>query len=217
VDAAFSCLIPLNLHSLTPKLIYGWSIQPDCMVAIRRVESQSVKVSLIAILTATCIASNYLLIGVVNVKLMDIIVFASGFVFGPVIGASIGVLTWLVYGTLNPYGFFLPILVATSVGECLYGVVGGFLGHRGFNKLGGKFEVSVKFGVIGFLLTFIYDLATNIVSGLVTGIPVPIALVAGVPFALVHEASNAALFFFGAFPLISAMNRLLFKGGENGG
>ena len=45
---------------------------------------------------------------------------------------------------------------------------------------------------------------------------VVLPLVAGVPFALVHEVSNAALFFFGAFPLISAMSRLLANGGKNG-
>lgn len=58
-----------------------------------RVEGQALKVSLIAVITATCIASNYLLIGVINVKFMDLIVFASGFVFGPAIGASVGILT----------------------------------------------------------------------------------------------------------------------------
>ena len=186
------------------------------MADIRGVENKAVKASLIAILTAACIASNYLLIGVINVKLMDVIVFASGFVFGPMIGASIGILTWLVYGTLNPYGFFLPIFIATSVGESLYGVIGGLLGLSSFNNFKEKFQVSIKFAIIGFLLTFAYDLWTNIVIGLSTGIALPIVLITGVPFALVHEASNAVLFFLGAFPLISAMNRLLQKGGDDG-
>jgi len=32
---------------------------------------------------------------------MDLIVFSSGFLFGPSVGARVGILTWLVYGTLN--------------------------------------------------------------------------------------------------------------------
>ena len=181
-----------------------------------RVESQALKVSLIAVLTAACIASNYLLIGVVNVKFMDLIVFVSGFVFGPAVGASVGIMTWLVYGTLNPYGFLLPIFIATSIGESLYGIIGGLLGLRGIEYLGAKLTVSIKFAIVGFLLTFIYDLATNIVSGLSVGIPLPIALVSGIPFALAHEASNAAFFFVGALPLISAIDRLLPRGGDDG-
>ncbi|MCJ7573116.1 hypothetical protein MUO93_02490 [Candidatus Bathyarchaeota archaeon] len=181
-----------------------------------RVEGQALKVSLIAVITATCIASNYLLIGVINVKFMDLIVFASGFVFGPAIGASVGILTWLVYGALNPYGFFLPILIATSIGESLYGIIGGLLGLKGIDNFGAKLTVSIKFAIVGFLLTFIYDLATNIVSGLSFGIPLPIALMSGIPFAIAHEASNAAFFFVGALPLISAIGRLLPKGGNDG-
>jgi uncharacterized membrane protein len=67
---------------------------------------------------------------VVNVKFMDLIVFVSGVVFGPLMGASVGVLTWLVYGTLNPYGFSLPILLATCTGESIYGIIGGMLGSK---------------------------------------------------------------------------------------
>jgi hypothetical protein len=171
---------------------------------------------LITILTATCVATNYLMIGLVNVKLMDLIVFASGFRFGCRIGGLVGLLTWLVYGTINPYGFSFPILLATSVGESLYGVVGGLLGGSGFPEggTGRLWFINARFAFVGFILTFIYDLFTNVVTGLVVGLPLNLVLLAGVPFALVHELSNTIFFFMGASPLLLALRRLPLGGME---
>jgi hypothetical protein len=143
---------------------------------------------------------------------MDMIVFISGLAFGMTVGATVGVLTWLVYGTLNPYGFSLPILVATCLGEAMYGFIGGLLGKRGFlSEDSSKFSLlteGAKFAVIGFLLTFMYDLFTNVISGLVAGIPLFIALASGIPFALVHELSNIVFFFVGVSPLMKGINRI---------
>ena len=186
----------------------------DLAADSRPFQRQATRASVIAVMTAACIVSNYLLIGVFNVKLMDLIVFSSGFLFGPSVGASVGILTWLVYGTLNPYGFSLPILVATSLMESLYGIVGGLLGSKG--KMGEGFTSNLKYGIVGFLLTFVYDLVTNIVSGLSAGIPLTVALITGIPFAIAHEGSNAVFFFLGAPPLISAVGRLIPNGGKDG-
>ncbi|MCB2173372.1 hypothetical protein KQH65_11595, partial [archaeon] len=71
------------------------------------------KLSLIAILTATAIATNYLMIGTVNIKFMDLIVFTAGYLLGSSLGATTGILVWLVYGVVNPFGFSLPVWVAT--------------------------------------------------------------------------------------------------------
>jgi hypothetical protein len=177
-------------------------------------QRQATRASVIAVMTAACIVSNYLLIGIFNVKLMDLIVFSSGFLFGAPVGASVGILTWLVYGTLNPYGFSLPVLISTSLMESLYGIVGGLLGAKG--KMGAGLTSNLKYGIVGFLLTFVYDLVTNIVSGLSAGIPLTVALITGIPFAIAHEGSNAAFFFLGAPPLISAVGRLIPNGGKDG-
>lgn len=194
---------------MRPRLIY-WMVYPSNVVAVLSVTvaRPALRASIIAVLTAACIASNYLLIGLVNVKFMDLIVFAAGFAFGPLTGASVGVLTWLVYGTLNPYGFSLPILLATSLGESLYGVAGGLMGERG-PDFGRGLSASVKFAVVGFLLTFAYDLVTNVASALSVGIPITVALITGIPFSVAHEVSNAAFFFLGASPLVTAIDRLL--------
>jgi hypothetical protein len=186
---------------------------PSNMVAtLTAVTNNTTKrAAIVAVLTAACVASNYALIGFVNVKFMDLIVFVAGFSLGSIVGASVGVLTWLVYGTLNPYGFSLPILVITSLGETFYGIAGGLLG-KSSKQIDWGIATNIKFAVVGFLLTFVYDLVTNVVSGVSVGIPIPMALVTGIPFALVHEASNAAFFFIGASPLILAVDRVIRRG-----
>ena len=97
-------------------------------------------------------------------------------------------------------------------------MIGGLLGNRtgknSFEKSGGSsWLINSKFAVAGFLLTFVYDLFTNIVSGFVAGIPITVALISGIPFALAHEVSNTAFFFFGASSLVKAIGRL-FQGGS---
>jgi hypothetical protein len=166
----------------------------------------SKKVSLMAVMTATAIASNYLLIGVLNVKFMDLIVFTGGYLFGGAFGVSIGVLTWLVYGTINPYGFNLPTLAATMLGESIYGLAGGIVRDR--LSLGGSWRPDLRLGVVGFLLTFFYDVLTNIVSAWVAGIPVMVAFITGIPFTLTHEVSNAVFFAVGVPPVVRAISRI---------
>jgi uncharacterized membrane protein len=171
------------------------------------------QISVIAVMTATCVATNYLLIGFVNIKFMDLIVFVSGLTFGAVVGSSIGALTWFVYGTLNPYGFSLPILFATSLSETIYGIVGGLLGRQGMldNASLGRNRILIeglKFAAVGFLVTFVYDLLTNVATAYSLGLPLIPVLVAGILFSLVHEVSNATLFFFGVVPLLSLIRKL---------
>ncbi len=173
----------------------------------------TLEISVVAVMTAACVATNYLLVGVVNVKVMDLIVFACGLSFGAAVGSSVGALTWLVYGTINPYGFSLPVLVSTCLGETIYGVAGGGLRRLGFAAQDiGKARLlteGFKYAILGFLLTAVYDLLTNLASALSLGLPILPVMVAGIPFAIVHEASNAAFFFAGVVPLARVMGRIM--------
>lgn len=173
----------------------------------------------IGVMTGLCVASNYLMFSLPNVKLMDLFVFISGYAMGPLVGVLVGCFTWLVYGTLNPLGFSLPILLATMTGESLYGLAGGLatrlqlLDSHSLPFSRGEFWISnLKFAFLGFFATFIYDLFTNVVSGLVIGLPIIVAVIAGVPFALSHEVSNFFFFFFGASVIIKAVRVFTVKG-----
>jgi len=169
------------------------------------------KVSTITTLTALCIATNYVLAGIHQVKIMDFIVFIGGFCLGPLMGASIGILSWLVYGTMNPYGFVPQVWLATMFSETIYGLVGGLLRARFVptDFKGVRLRLSIFFGAIGFISTFFYDLATNVVYASVFNVSVIVALFFGAPFTILHQVSNAAIFGMSSIPVITVLEKLL--------
>ena len=171
-------------------------------------------ICLIAVLTAVCVGGNYALIGLPNIKVMDLIVFAAGFVFGTLIGATTGALTWIVYGTLNPLGSNFPIWLSTMVGETIFGIVGGILGRLEYRNLEDiyNFRFSLEMGLWGLVLTVFYDLLTNIVFAITFKVPMIAAIVTGwfIPpwFGFLHEVSNLLLFFVAVHPLIRAIRKV---------
>ena len=179
------------------------------------------KVSFIGVMTALCISTNYLMIGLVNVKLMDLLVFVSGYIMGASVGASVGVLTWLVYGTLNPFGFNIPTLIATCVGESFYGIIGGLLGKSQRKKSSfppsmsltekSFWKTNIKFGIAGFISTFTYDMFTNLITSLVFDIPLILYIAMGIVFTTIHEISNFLFFFFGCNILVNAIMKIMLR------
>jgi len=168
--------------------------------------------SIVAALVALCVATNYVLVSVPNVKLMDFLVFIGGFCFGAFAGTLIGVLTWAVYGVINPYGFVPQVWLATMFSESIYGVAGGLLRKSlSVTDFNGQYlKVSVFFGAMGFLLTLIYDVITNIAYALTLMEKIPVALVIlyGVPLTLLHEISNATIFGVCSIPMITALSKI---------
>lgn len=181
---------------------------------------KSKALALTAILASLSVGTNYAMISLYNVKLMDLIVFVGGFCFGPLVGTSIAVISWAVYGTLNPLGFSLPIWLSTMLSETLYGFAGGLL-RRGVkpNSMELKrqaLNLCVFFGAVGAMLTIAYDVVTNVVFGYVNGLNVLFAVIIGfVPFGLVHMISNTFFFGIGCLPAIRVMLRII--GGDKSG
>jgi len=168
------------------------------------------KIAIIATLTALSIATNYVLISVHNVKLMDFIVFIGGFSFGILAGVSIGTLSWLIYGTINPYGFVPQVWLATMFAESIYGIAGSFLAKSLASTSfdGQRLKLSVFFATMGFLPTVVYDLITNVVWASSSNMPVVAAIFAGAPFTVLHEVANAAIFGVCSVPMITALRKL---------
>src|SRR5712691_7455618 len=73
--------------------------------------------------TALAIATDYAMLPLANIKLMDSIVFVSALAFGLGVGVSVGTLTWLVYGSVNPLGssggLLLVILIVSENDLCV--------------------------------------------------------------------------------------------------
>lgn len=186
------------------EVLNTWIDNPTITMNVR-------KVALITILVALSIATNYALIGVTNVTVMDLIVFVTGFFFGPILGAMVGMFSWMIYGVINPYGFVPQIYVATILAETIYGLLGGVLGRKLLASPinGHGLKLSLFFGVIGFTSTLIWDLATTVVYALAFDLLVIPTIVMGVPFTLVHELSNTAFFILGCVPIIVTVKSFL--------
>ncbi len=170
---------------------------------------KAVEIATVTVLVALSIATNYALVGVYNVKLMDLITFTGGFLFGPFAGAFIGIFSWSVYGALNPYGFVPQIWIATMFSEAIYGVAGGILRRAGMNFDGKRLGYMILLGSAGFLLTLAYDVLTNIANAQVFGQSLLVAMIVGAPFTLTHEISNALIFSLCFIPLLSAVKTVM--------
>jgi len=120
------------------------------------------------------------------------------------------VLSWLIYGAINPYGFVPQVWLATMLTEPIYGLVGSFLGKSlvSTNFYGQRLKVSIFFATMGFLPTVLYDLITSIVSAYSANIPIIVSLFTGAPFTVLHEVANAAIFGICSVPMITALGKL---------
>ena len=175
-----------------------------------------VRIAVVAVFAALALATNYALIGISNVKIMDALVFLAAFLFGLKVGLAVGASTWAVYGLINPQGSADLILLSFLVtGECFYALAGTGLRKttiardlldKGFRK-----GFSLVFGTVGLLATLSYDVLTNVASWLfLTTSPYDaliVGLITGAPFALVHEISNLVLFSTAAPAAIVAAKR----------
>lgn len=162
--------------------------------------STSRKTALIAVLAALCIGTNYVMLPLPNINLMDAIVFTTGLFYGFIPGASVAAIAWLVYGSVNPLGFSAPILLVVIGAEMLYALVGSRLRrtslgrpHKDYSSV----ERYLIFGVAGLFATLAYDIITNAVSGLLAYNSIWIGLLTmniPLPLGIIHAASNFVLF-----------------------
>jgi uncharacterized membrane protein len=164
--------------------------------------ASSKTISVIAIFTSLIIASDYALVPALNVKLMDTLVFSSSFAFGFKIGASIAVLSELIWSAITPYGFYLPIVPFLIGGELLFALAGYFVSKMWQSEIVSPFSTeNLFFGAVLSICAFFWDLETNIATGLLEGAR-NLAVLLGFEvvgyiggFNIAHEASD---FVFGS-------------------
>ncbi|MGI0091783.1 MAG: hypothetical protein ACREBS_08740 [Nitrososphaerales archaeon] len=158
--------------------------------------------SIVAIFTSTIIASDYALAPLLNVKLLDTLVFSSSYAFGFRVGASIAILSELIWSVMTPYGggFQLSIIPFLVIGEILYALMGYFASKIwGVEKLSLLSHQNLYFGSILAICAFIWDFETNIATGLIALWPnitimrVLVYEIFGIPFMIPHELSDFVL------------------------
>ncbi len=129
-----------------------------------------------------------------NIKLMDTIVFVSAVTFGLGVGVSVGALTWLVYGSVNPLGSAGgSLLVILILSETVFALLGSLARKVSNFDEAGIPAKSLFWGLLGLIGALIYDLNTIITPTMLAGVPVPLALASllpAVPFMLAHEVSD---------------------------
>jgi len=171
------------------------------------------KVAVIALFTALAVTTDYMMLPFANIKLMDTIVFVSALMFGLETGASVGALTWLVYGSVNPLGSaFGPLLVILIASETVYAFLGS-LARRVFSfETAGIPARSLFWGCLGLIGAFIYDVITILVPTMVTGVSFGVAItsfVPAIPFMLAHEISDFAFFATAGPILVGAIFKVI--------
>jgi|TARA_B100001750_G_scaffold240124_1_gene249296 hypothetical protein len=159
------------------------------------------EIALISIFTAIIVASNYTLIAFPQIKIMDGMIFLAGYLFGFPIAASITILSWLIYGSLNPLGGAgFPLIIILMIGEMIYGISGTVC--RKYFKIENMFtskpvQTTVLLGSLGIVCTFVYDIWTNALDGLIIYQSVDgmiLRIITGIPFSIIHQIANFAVF-----------------------
>lgn len=134
-----------------------------------------------------------------NVELVILTAFLAGYTLGPRRGLIVAMVGEAIFSALNPVGSGLgfPILFLfqiISVGFA--GWTGGLL--RSSLPLNGNiFLERVILGLLGFVLTLIYDLLTSLSLPLAAGITegtIISSMLAGLAFFIMHLVSNTILF-----------------------
>jgi hypothetical protein len=174
--------------------------------------------AIVSLFTALAISTDYAMLPLANIKLMDTIVFVCALVFGLNVGVSVGALTWLVYGSVNPLGAAGgPLLVILIVSETVYAFL-GCLARKIFSfDEAGIPARSLFWGSLGLVGAFLYDLNTIITPAVLVGVPFTVALVSllpALPFLLAHEVSDFVFFATIGPILVSAILKIVrSKGG----
>jgi hypothetical protein len=128
-----------------------------------------------------------------NFEVLTLVVFSSGVLLGARDGILVGGVTMLIYSLLNPYGAAHPLVTLAQVsGESVAGAAGGVAARLGLGRARIAARVPVLV-VLGIVITAIFDGLTNLATGVLFG-QMRATLIGGIPFALWHMGTNAALF-----------------------
>ena len=141
-----------------------------------------------------------------NFELQTVVLFAGGWALGPPGGAAAGAIGAFLFSAFNPYGSGLMyplLLISQMLGMALAGALGGVVGRIGIARPVPRWIAVVGSGIV---VTFLYDLLTNVASGLAFG-QLRATLIAGAGFSLFHIATNLALFASVGMLLVGALER----------
>lgn len=154
-------------------------------------------------------------------ELMTVLIFISGFCFGGAVGGSVGVISLSVY-MLIPYPFAHPaawlystspvLLVVMAALGAMFGLAGA-LASKTLKPDNWK-RFSLSLGVLGFALTFAYDVLSSL--GFALAYQLDLVQTISLTFVplyypwppIVHTVTNTLIFALIAPPIIQGIRRL---------
>ena len=165
----------------------------------------------VASFVAVGVVLGYVLMAVPNVELITTTCFAAGYCLGPVGGILVGALTEFLFAGFHPTGSsFGLLLIAQILGMLFVGFAGGKLAKYLENPQ--KAAARRILFLAGFLLTFIFDILTNLAFPVQAGFSLYqtlVTLIAGIGFSVVHIICNALIFSIVLPPLLARLKKMV--------
>ncbi len=181
-------------------------------------ERGSLRIVLLSTFTALSVVSGYLLASLPNIEIFTMMIFLSGFILGKRDGLIIGVMSGFIFCFFNPYGASaLPLLTVQLIYYSLVGLMGalirGFLKTKSFFKPDDDlyvFPILAIFGVIGAMMTFLFDIASSLVDSIWLFGSLDafwLYYTSGLAFTTLHLIGNTLVFIF----LLPILIQLIYK------
>jgi len=181
-------------------------------------ERKTFRISLIATFTALAIVLGYAMAYIPNIEVFTLMIFLSGFIMGKKEGAIIGLLSAFIFTFFNPFGPSPPpLFIYQLIHYSLTGISGGltkdFMLNRKFFKPKEDlyvYQVMVIFGVIGGILTFLFDILSTLFGGFTVSTTIDYFIATylfGIVFTTVHLIGNILVFVF----LLPGLVQLILK------
>lgn len=156
----------------------------------------------IAIFAALAVAFGLLFLSVPNLELVTATFFLAGYFLGMRNGIIAAVLGEFTFSLLNPLGIASPPLMAAQItGMALAAFAGSltakgkFISHEKSDKF--HLKQALSLGLVGLILTLIFDLLTSISFLIFAGLTLPkllTSLAFGTYYYLFHVATNSLIF-----------------------
>ncbi len=154
------------------------------------------KVAFAGVSIALAVGLGYALAPIPNIELVTFVVFLSSFYLGSVTGPVAGLIAFALYSLLNPYGIAPPpVFAGQLIGGALIGL-GGALFKDINRKVERNYIKCILAGSFGFLVTLMYDIATNIGAYIAAGSSQTfiVFVIGGLSFSAMHLISNTIIF-----------------------
>ena len=162
-------------------------------------KNHTLKIALLAILTALGPALSLSFIWFPYFELMTLTIFLSGVILGPLYGSILAILSTSLYELIVSLviGPALPVYPFKVIAFCIVALAGALMGYK--TNFSTSFFWRLFFGVLGGLLTLSYDLIVSLgmFFFLGTGVGSYFAFIfAGLPVTAIRVATNTLLFAF---------------------